>query len=59
MGAVGMRKCPFCAEEIEAEAPVCRFCGARSGGPACFPSCRHRPRLLVWGCPHRQCRARR
>ena len=22
----GMRKCPFCAEEVKSEATVCRFC---------------------------------
>jgi hypothetical protein len=37
MDTVSMKTCPFCAEEIEAEAVVCRFCGASVVGSPVSP----------------------
>ena len=33
IAAGGVRKCPYCAEIIKAEAVVCRFCGKDVAGP--------------------------
>jgi hypothetical protein len=43
----GMRKCPFCAEEVKSEATVCRFCGRGLAALPALPS-RDRPALLVF-----------
>ncbi len=42
---VGMKKCPFCAEQIQAEAIKCRYCGEYLDG---FSRAGSRPREKKW-----------
>ncbi len=41
----GMKKCPFCAEQIQAEAIKCRYCGEYLDG---FSRAGSRPREKKW-----------
>ena len=43
--ATGMKKCPFCAEQIQAEAIKCRYCGEYLDG---FSRAGSRPREEKW-----------
>ncbi len=43
--ATGMKKCPFCAEQIQSEAIKCRYCGEYLDG---FSRAGSRPREKKW-----------
>ena len=40
-----MKKCPFCAEEILAEARKCKYCGSMVDGSSSDPACEETPFL--------------
>ena len=45
-----MKKCPFCAESIQDEAIVCRYCGRDLEGSAATnqPAAQQRSRISKW-----------